>query len=126
MLFAVRLVTFNTVADAVFAVIQVPLFRLSEMTAILRHIGLFGFLKGRFAFFQMSRLFGIQSSVFDSVGDALLLTRFAAVHLIDTWMSGIDCSRSGLRAGCGLSKGGTGHHQTAHCQDDKRTLEIAD
>ena len=38
MLFAVRLVTFNTVADAVFAVIQVPLFRLSEMTAILRHI----------------------------------------------------------------------------------------
>ena len=73
-------------------------------------------LHGRLALFQMRGLLRCQRPIGNTVPDALLLVRFAAIDLVHSRMSRImnARSRAGSVVGCGLRSSGTDKHQSPH------------
>ena len=120
------LVLIDTLADSILLAIDPILFRLGEMTVVRRHVFFLAVFHAGFAVLQITGLFRAQGAVLDAVGDAILLVGFAAVYLIDAGMAGIDYTRSSARGCCGLGNRGTGEHQSADSQDQKRLRDLVD
>lgn len=107
------LIFVDALAHAVLPLVEMFLLGLGQVTIVSGHIFLFLMLNALFALLQMCSLFWRELAIFDAVGDALLLIRFAAVNFVHARMTRIDLSRTSLR----LSRGGANKHQTTHCQD---------
>lgn len=90
----VVLIAMNAAADAIFAVVQVALLGFGQMSVVSRHIFPLRLLQLGFAFFQMRRFFRAQRAVADATSNALLLTSFAAVDLVDARVARIFHARA--------------------------------
>ena len=113
----VVLVAIDAAADAIFAPVQLTLFRLCEVPVVFRHVFPLGSLQASFPLLQSAGFLRTQRSVPDAIGDAILLPALAAVHLIHTRMAGIDRTSSGARraSSCGLGKNGASQYQASEC-----------
>ena len=104
--------------------IELVLILLGQMAIVLRHVPLFVVLQALFAMFETSGLSGRQLTILDSVGDAILLIRFAAVDLIHARMSRIHLIRARAGRVLGLSRSRSGNHQTSYCQGEQRVRDF--
>ncbi len=115
----VVLVVIDALAHTVGLAVELALVLLGEVAVVLRHVLLLIVLEALFAAFETARLALGQLAALFALSDAGLLAGLATVDLIDARMTRIDLSRAGAGcvAGLSLSSGGSGNHQTTHCQD---------
>ncbi|HUD63340.1 MAG TPA: hypothetical protein VMQ17_02120 [Candidatus Sulfotelmatobacter sp.] len=113
------LVLVDSLAHVVGFPVELALILLGEMAIVGSHVLFLVVLQALLTAFQTGGLSRRQLPVLHSVRDAGLLIGFTSVHLVDARMAGIDLSRAGFGsvAGLGLPGGGSGNHQTTHCQD---------
>jgi hypothetical protein len=118
-LLAGMLIVVDALAHAIGFTIELALVLLREVAVVLGHIALLIVLQALLAALQTGGLTGLQLAILDAVGNAVLLTRFPTVHLIDPRMAGIDLSSAGAGsvAVLRLSRGGPDCQQTARCKD---------
>src|SRR5689334_10207024 len=105
----------DAAADAILATVQLTLLCLGQVAIVLSLILLLGFLQAGLPVFQMAGFLRTQRSVLDTIGDAILLPIFAAVHLIHAGMAGVDGSGVGRASSCGLGKSGARQDQASEC-----------
>src|ERR1700682_2872358 len=111
------LVLIDALADPVLLAIDPFPLGLGEMAVVLCHVFLFAVLHTGLALLEVGRLLRIQFPALDAVANALLLLCLAAIHLIHARMAGIDNARARSRSRiCGLSRSGTGDHESTDCQ----------
>ena len=103
-------------ADAVLLSVNPPLLSLRQMPIMRSHVRLLAVLHGRLTLFQMRGLLRSQSPICNTIPDAFLLMRLAAVDLVHSRMSRIMNARpcTGSVVGCGLRSSGTDKHQSPH------------
>lgn len=104
-LLARMLVSGDAAAHAIGLAIELALILLGEMAVVLGHIFLFVVLQALFASFEVCGLPGRELAALHAIGDAGLLTGFAAVDLIDPWMSGIVLACASAGSFRALSRG---------------------
>ena len=104
--------------------VELALILFRQMAIVFGHIFLLVILQALLALFEMRGLSGLQLAILNSIGDSILLIRFAAIDLVDARMTGIDLPGSGARSVGLLRSGGTDEHQTTHCKDCERLCDF--
>jgi len=84
----------NAPADPVLLPVDASLFRFGEMAIVLGHIFLLAVLDRSLTVFQIGRLLRVQSSVLQTIGDAILLILLALIHFVHARMARIDNARA--------------------------------
>jgi len=92
-------VSVDRAADAVLLAVDTALFSLRHVAIVLGHVFLLAFLYAGFALFEIGGLLRRKLAIFNAFANALLLTGFATIHLIDARVLGIDDSGTGARSG---------------------------